>query len=109
MHGRVLANLQLSQVEPERLHLPDELLKVGVGGPRSAGGQERVLHDLQVGGELLGVGIGEVGVAASGGGDPLRRHQQDAPVRLVRRTLGHVGGEVLGQLTLPLPERIQFR
>src|SRR5690606_33463955 len=47
MHGGVLTHLQLGQVEPERLDLPEQLLQAAVGLPRGAAGDEGVLDDPQ--------------------------------------------------------------
>ena len=65
----VLADLQLRQVEAERLDLPDEVLQLAVRLPRRAGRGQRLLGDPQVGEQLAGRAVGEVEVAAAGGGD----------------------------------------
>src|SRR5699024_6836757 len=73
-----------------------------------AGGGQRVLHHPQVGEQLLRVGVGQVGIPAAGGGDPLGDHQHHPPVRFVRRGDGHLGGQLGGELVLPVPEQLQL-
>ena len=109
VHGRVLADLELGEVEPEGLDLPDELLQVSVGLPRRAGRVQRVLDDPQVREELLRVAVGQIRVAAAGRGDPPGDEQQRAPVRLARRALGDVDGGFLVARGEALEQRLQRR
>ncbi len=109
VHRRVLPHLEFGQVEAERLDLPDQLLEVPVRLSRRARLRQRVLHDPQVGEQVLRVSVAEVGVARAGRGDLAREQQQDAPVRLVRRALGDLGGRVLVGGLEPLPERERVR
>ena len=91
VHGRVLTHLELGEVEAEGLDLPDQLLQVTVGLAGRAGRDERVLHDAQVGQQVRGVAVGEVGVAATGGGDASREEQHRTLVGLALGPLGGVG------------------
>ena len=51
VHLAVLPDLQLGQVEPERLRLPDQVLQLAERLPRCARRRQRVLHQAQVGQE----------------------------------------------------------
>ena len=108
VHLGVLAQLELGEVKAEGLHLPDEPLQVAVRGARRACRDQRSLHHGQVLDQLVGARVGEVRVAAPRRGDPLRHHEQRPAVRLVGRVGRDLGGEDLGQLTLPLPQREQL-
>ena len=104
---RVLAHLELGEVEPERLDLPDQVLQAAVGLARAPRRDERVLHDAQVGEQLLGVAVREVGVARAGRGDAAGDEQQDAAVGLGGGALGDLGRGVLVGGGEPLPQREQ--
>ena len=55
--GGVLPDLELRQVEPERLRLPEEVLELPVGEPLRAGGGQRPLDDAEVVTEGVRVGV----------------------------------------------------
>ena len=88
VHLAVLADLQLGEVEPEGLGLPDEVLELAVGLPVRPGGGQGLLDGAQVGEERLGVRVGQVGVALAGGAQPGGGVQQEPAVRLVGRAVG---------------------
>ena len=62
VHGTVLADLQLGEVEAERLGLPDEVLQLAVRLLAGTGGRQRVLDEAQVRHEVRRPWIGEIGV-----------------------------------------------
>ncbi|TWG84011.1 hypothetical protein L603_002200000220 [Cellulosimicrobium cellulans J34] len=103
----VLAHLELGEVEPERLDLPHQLLQVPVRGARGARRDERLLHDAQVGLELLGRRVREVRVAGARRGDAVRHDEHDGAVRLARRRLRGRRRHGLREPALALPQRAQ--
>ncbi len=56
VHRAVLADLQLGQVEAERLGLPDQLLQLAVRLPGGSRGGQRLLDQAQIGQECPGPG-----------------------------------------------------
>ena len=57
MHGAVLTDLKLGQVEAEGLGLPDEVLKLAVGLPVGSRCRQRALDEPQVGDEFGRAGV----------------------------------------------------
>src|SRR5699024_1774223 len=76
----VLANLQFGEVEAEGLGLPDQVLEFTVGLSDRAGRGQGFLHDPQVGEEGFRVGVGQVGIAFTGGAEPGRGQEQQLSV-----------------------------
>ncbi len=95
VHSRVLAHLEFGEVEAVGLDLPYEALECTVGLASGTRGDEGVLHAAQVGQQVLGIAVGEVGVARAGRGDLAGEQQQDAAVRFVGGALGDLRGGVL--------------
>ena len=86
VHLRVLPHLELGEVEPERLHLPDQPLQVAVGRPRAR--RPRPASAARRRGRPRAprrAPYAEVGVARPGRGDPLGEEVDDPTVRLVGR------------------------
>ncbi len=92
-------------MEPERLHLPDEVLELPVRAAHVPRLGERGLHRAQVLEELLRRGVGEVRIAGPGGLDPGGQEEQHLTVRLARRALLDLGRERLGQVAVALAQR----
>ena len=90
----VLPDLQAGQVEAERLGLPDQVLQLAEGLLGRAGRGQRLLDQAQVGQELAGSRVGQVGVPDPGGAEPLGGVQQVGPVRLLRRPGGDLGQQL---------------
>ncbi len=109
VHLRVLAHLELREVEAEGLHLPHELLQVAVRGTRCAGVDERRLHDLQVGDELLRLAVAEVGVTTAGRGHAAGDREHRRTVRLARGVGGRLRDQLVRELPHPLPQRLEVR
>ena len=59
VHLGVLADLQLGQVEPERLDLPDQVLQLAVGLPAGTGRGQRDLNRAQLGQQLVRARVGD--------------------------------------------------
>ena len=108
VHLRVLPHLELGQVEPEGLHLPDQPLQVAVRRPRRTGLRQRALHDVEVGLELRGRAVREVRVARPRRGDPLGQEVDDPTVRLVGGVARDPRGQRRGQAALALPQGAQL-
>jgi len=53
MHGTVLSDLELSQVEAERLRLPHQVLQFTESLPGGTERRELALHQVQISDELL--------------------------------------------------------
>ncbi len=84
VHRAVLPDLQLGQVEPERLGLPDELLQLAERLPGGAPGGQGLLHQPQVGEEAGGARVGQVRMPQPGGLEPPGQVEEVGPVRFVR-------------------------
>ncbi len=82
VHAAVLADLQLGQMEPEGLHLPDQVLQLSVRLPRGAGGGQAGLDRAEIGQQLGRGAVREIGVPPAGRRDPVRCEQQGDPVQL---------------------------
>ena len=83
-------------MEPERLHLPPQVLQLTPRQPRRATGLEGALQRLDVREELGRPGVGPAG-AQPGRGEPMRRETQLAPVGRVGQRPAEFGGD-LGKL-----------
>ena len=114
MDGRVLADLERGEVEPERRELPAEVGELAVRDPPQPVRRERVLDDGELRVERLGVGVaagprrGLAGQRRPGAADPLGDRAQPLPVGL----LGEAAPELahrLGQLLAVLGERVVER
>jgi hypothetical protein len=101
---RVLAHLELGEVEAVGLDLPDEVLQAAVGVARGPGLGERGLQGAQFVEQFFGRGVAEVGVARARGFDAARDEQQHAAVRLVGRALRDIGRDVFVDRLEPLPQ-----
>ena len=104
MDGRVLADLERREVEPERRDLPAEVGDVAPGDPLEAIGEERVLELAQLGLEFGRVGI-PPGVGRRLAGQRRPRATQslgDEPEPLAVRLLG----EPPPQLTVGLGQQV---
>ena len=109
MHVGMLAHFQLSQMEAECLRIPDHVLKLPERCPPGASGGQRILHQPQVGDEVLDVVVGMLGASGPSCLEPLADHQHLLPVRFARgpgpdlgKRLGHrhrVAFQSLGQGT----------
>ena len=109
MHDGVLTEFHLHHVEAEGLHLPDEVLQRAVSGTQSACLGKRILHDAQIGEEVLGGLVHEVGVAIASGGQTVGDHDHDSAMRfLVGDELGLVG-QGLAHFLLVVPQVEQLR
>ncbi len=84
--GGVLPDLELRQVEPERLRLPEEVLELPVGEPLRAGGGQRPLDDAEVVPE--GVRVGVPAARPSPGRRQAMRGQAPASVGAASRPAG---------------------
>ena len=84
VHLAVLPDLQLGQVEPERLRLPDQVLQLAERLPRRARRRQRVLHQAQVGQEPGRIPVAQIRVAQPGGAEPFGQKEQVRTVRLGR-------------------------
>ena len=90
VHLRVLAHLELGEVETVGLDLPDEVLDAAERMPLRAGCRQRILHGAQVSEQLLRFRVA-VRSARSGRGDALREREHHASVRLLGGTRGDLG------------------
>jgi hypothetical protein len=90
----MLTDLQLGEVEAERLDLPDQVLQLPVRLAYRTRLDQGVLHDPQVGEEVGRAVVAQVGVAPPGGLDAFGGVQDELAVRLARRALGDVGDQL---------------
>ena len=94
VYRAVLADLQLGEVEAERLRLPDEVLHLAVGLPARSRGYQRPLDQAHIGHECVRPRVGEVGVAVTGRLEARRDVEQVGPVGLLRGTGRDVGEQL---------------
>ena len=104
MHERVLAELHFHHMEPERLNLPYQRLHGPVRGACGTGARERVLHRTQVGQQLFGRQVHDVGVARHGALEACGHHQHDGAVRLEAQVVGHPSRQRLTHLHEMAPQ-----
>ena len=100
----VLAELHLHHVEAEGLGLPDELLDGAVGRAGGTRLGKRQLDAAQVGDEVLGAGVHDVGGAHDGGAQALGNDQHAGAVELRGRDADGAGRDGLAHLALVVPE-----
>ena len=87
----MLSHLQLGEVEPEGLDLPNQVLQLAECVTRGAGLKQRRLQHAQVVQERFGVAIGKVGVPGAGRVDAPGDEQEQAAVRFAGGALLDVG------------------
>src|SRR5881392_347102 len=85
MDAAVLADLELCEMEAERLHLPDQVLQLAIGGASRPCAGQGVLYDSKLVEELVGVAVGKVSVPFPRCAQPLCGDGELLPMRLTVR------------------------
>src|SRR5690625_965400 len=82
----VLANLELHQVEPEALGLPNQVLYLRISPALIPSCDEGVLQDAQITEQLLHVSVRQIRISIPRGAQPISDHRHHAAMRLIWRT-----------------------
>jgi hypothetical protein len=92
VHLGVLADLELGEVEPVGLDLPDQVLDAAEGVALRASGHEGVLYSAEIRQQLFRSPV-RPGILRTRRRHSVGEHEQNAAVRLIGRTGGDLVGE----------------